>query len=110
MSEGVRNFTDSNFAGDALGSPLPVVVDFWAEWCGPCKMLTPIIEEVARELAGKVIVGKLDIDENPQTALRYSVSSIPSLLFIKGGQVVNQHTGLLPKKLLLDKINKTFNG
>jgi thioredoxin 1 len=110
MAEGVRNFTDGNFAGDALGSPLPVVVDFWAEWCGPCKMLTPIIEEVAGELAGRVTIGKLNIDDNPQTASRYGVSSIPSLLFIKGGQVVNQHTGLLPKKLLLDKINKTFGG
>ena len=104
----LTEFTDSNFAEKALKNSLPVVVDFWAEWCGPCKMLTPIIDEIAGELAGKVVIGKLNVDDNPQTAQRYSVSSIPSLLFIKDGQVVNQITGLMAKKPLLDKITKTF--
>ena len=110
MSDSLTTFTAGNFAAEALQNQLPVVVDFWAEWCGPCKMLTPIIDEIAKELAGKVVIGKLNVDENPQTAAKYSINSIPSLLFIKGGQVVNQHTGLLAKKPLIDKINKTFAG
>jgi thioredoxin 1 len=104
----MQQFTDSTFETDVLRNPLPVIVDFWAEWCGPCKALTPIIEEAANELAGKVVVGKLNVDENPGVASRYSVTSIPTLLFIKAGQVVDQHTGLLPKKLLVAKITKTF--
>jgi thioredoxin 1 len=104
----LKEFTDSNFSDAALGSALPVLVDFWAEWCGPCKMLAPIVDEIAKELAGKVVIGKLNVDNSPQTAARYGVSSIPSLLFIKGGQVVEQHTGLLAKKPLLDKIKRTF--
>jgi thioredoxin 1 len=108
MADTTREFTDSNFAVEALGSQLPVIVDFWAEWCGPCKALTPIIEEIASEMAGKVTIGKVNIDNSPKTATRYGVSSIPSLLFIKGGQVVDQHTGLLAKKQLLNKINKAF--
>ena len=107
-SSALKKFTDSNFASDALGNTLPVVVDFWAEWCGPCKMLTPIVDELAKELAGKAVIGKLNVDHNPKTAARYGVSSIPSLLFIKDGQVVEQHTGLLAKKPLFDKIKKTF--
>jgi thioredoxin 1 len=101
-------FTDENFTEAALRAPLPVIVDFWAEWCGPCRMLTPIIDEIAKEMSGAVIVGKLNVDESPGTAARYGVSSIPTLLFIKGGEVVEQHTGLLGKKMLSDKIRKTF--
>lgn len=102
------DFTDDNFTAEALQSPLPVVVDFWAVWCGPCKMLTPVIEEIAGELAGTIVVGKLNVDDSPKTAARYGVSSIPTLLFIKNGQVAGQHTGLLGKKALLNKINTTF--
>jgi thioredoxin 1 len=108
MAETMVTFTDENFAEAALRNPLPVIVDFWAEWCGPCRMLTPIIDEIAKEMSGSIIVGKLNVDECPKTAARYGVSSIPTLLFIKGGEVVEQHTGLLGKKPLSDKIRKTF--
>jgi thioredoxin 1 len=108
MSEGLKEFTDANFSAEALQSPLPVVVDFWAEWCGPCKMLTPIITKIAADLAGRVAIGKLNVDENPQTASRYSINSIPSLLFIQNGQVIDQHTGLLAEKPLNDKIKRVF--
>ncbi len=108
MADGVVAFTDENFAEAALRNPLPVIVDFWAEWCGPCRMLTPIIDEIAKEMSGMLIVGKLNVDKSPKTAARYGVSSIPTLLFIKGGEVVEQHTGLLGKKMLSDKIRKTF--
>lgn len=108
MSDVLADFTDANFSADALQSSVPVVVDFWATWCGPCKMLTPIIEDIAKELAGSVKIGKLNVDDNPATAARYSINSIPSLLFIKNGQVVEQHTGLLAKKPLLDKIKRVF--
>lgn len=108
MSEGLKEFTDANFSAEALQSPLPVVVDFWAEWCGPCKMLTPIITKIAADLAGTVTIGKLNVDTNPQTASRYSINSIPSLLFIHNGQVIDQHTGLLAEKPLSDKIKRVF--
>ncbi|MBN2189532.1 MAG: thioredoxin [Chitinispirillaceae bacterium] len=104
----MKVFTEDNFAAEVLQNQLPVVVDFWAEWCGPCTMLTPVIEEIAAENAGSVVVGKLNVDDSPAIAARYGVSSIPTLLFFKGGQVVDQHTGLLGKKPLLNKINKAF--
>jgi thioredoxin 1 len=109
MSENVKEFTDGDFASEALKNPLPVIVDFWAEWCGPCKMLMPIITKLAAEFSGKVVVGKLDVDKNPQTAARYSINSIPSLLFIQNGQVQEQHTGLLAEKPLGDKIRRVFD-
>ena len=108
MSEHVKVFTDSNFADEVLASKLPVIVDFWAEWCGPCKMLTPIIGDIASEYAGKVLVGKLDVDNNPQVAAKYGINSIPSLLFFKNGTIVEQHTGLLAKAPLKAKIDRIF--
>jgi thioredoxin 1 len=108
MSENVKVFTDSNFAIEVLASKLPVIVDFWAEWCGPCKMLTPIIEDIAGDYAGKVIVGKMDVDNNPQIAAKYGINSIPSLLFFKNGAIVEQHTGLLAKAPLKVKIDRIF--
>lgn len=104
----MKIFTESNFSEEALQSALPVVVDFWAEWCGPCKMLTPILEEVAKEFEGRVVIGKLDVDDNPALASEFAVNSIPTLIFLRNGQVEDQTTGLLPKKALIEKINQTF--
>ncbi|MBD3422662.1 MAG: thioredoxin [Chitinivibrionales bacterium] len=104
-SEQVVEFNDSNFDEDVLSSDMPVVVDFWAEWCGPCKMLTPIIDDLAQEFEGKIKIGKLNVDNNPGTASKYGVSSIPTLLFVKGGNVVDQHTGLLAKDPLKTKLD-----
>jgi thioredoxin 1 len=100
----VAEFTEQNFETEVLKSPLPVLVDFWAEWCGPCKMLTPIIEQVAGENKSVIKVGKLNIDNAPQLASKYGVSSIPTLLFVKNGAVVEQHVGMLAKKNLDLKI------
>lgn len=109
MSESLKAFTDQNFSDEVLASELPVVVDFWAEWCGPCKMLTPILEDIAPEYEGKVVVGKLNVDSNPQIASKYSINSIPTMLFFKDGEVVEQHTGLLAKGPLKVKIDRTFS-
>ncbi|KMQ50213.1 Thioredoxin [Chitinispirillum alkaliphilum] len=108
MSESMKVFTDQNFSEEVLSSELPVVVDFWAEWCGPCKMLTPILNDIAPEYEGKVVIGKLDVDSNPQTASKYGINSIPTMLFFKDGQIVEQHTGLLAKGPLKVKIDRTF--
>jgi thioredoxin 1 len=104
----IKEVTDQTFSAEVLSNSLPVVVDFWAEWCGPCKMLTPIIDELATEFKGKVAVYKLDIDSNAQTAARYAINSIPTLLFFKNGSVMEQHTGLLAKAPLKSKISKVF--
>jgi thioredoxin 1 len=104
MSENIIEFTEQNFETEVLNSPLPVLVDFWAEWCGPCKMLTPIIEQAASENRGVIKVGKLNTDNAPQIASKYGVSSIPTLLFVKNGIVVEQHVGMLAKKNLDAKI------
>ena len=109
MSNGpLKEFTDGNFTAEVLECTQPVVVDFWAEWCGPCKMLTPIMESLAAEFDGTVRMGKVNVDENPQTAARYGIVSIPSLLFIQGGKVVEQHTGLLAQAALKTKLTKIF--
>jgi thioredoxin 1 len=99
-------FTDSNFDTEALQSNIPVVVDFWAAWCGPCRMIAPIIEELADEYEGKVKVGKLDVDDNQQIAIRYGVRSIPTVLFLKGGQVVDTVIGAVPKSVFVEKLTK----
>ncbi len=105
-SAALYEFTDDNFEAEVLKSSIPVVVDFWAEWCGPCKLLTPIVDELANVYAGKVKIGKLNVDNSPVTASKYAVNSIPTMLFIKSGNVFDQHVGLLAKKSLQSKIDK----
>jgi len=94
------HFTDASFDQDVLKSDVPVLVDFWAEWCGPCRMIAPTIETIAEEFAGRVKVGKVDVDANGATAGRYQIRSIPTLLVFKGGQVVDQRVGALGKSEL----------
>ena len=102
MSENVYEFTDQNFESDVKKSDLPVLVDFWAVWCGPCKAIAPILEEVADEYKGKVKVGKVDVDQNQSTAMKYGVRSIPTLLLMKNGEVINQLVGAVPKANITD--------
>ena len=97
-------FTDENFDSEVISSDLPVLVDFWAEWCGPCKMIAPAVEELAGEFEGRAKIGKLDIDSNQVTAGKYGVRSIPSLLIFKGGEVVDQIVGAVPKNQLQAKL------
>lgn len=99
--------TDQNFEEEVIKSnPLPVLVDFWASWCGPCKMLGPVIEELAEEFKGKIKIGKLDVDGNSEIAGKYEVLGIPSLKFFKGGKIVDEMTGVQPKEILVKKIKK----
>ncbi|MEN3334850.1 MAG: thioredoxin 2, partial [Blastocatellia bacterium] len=93
--------TDENFAGEVEASPLPVLLDLWAAWCGPCRVIAPVIEELATEVAGRIKVGKLNVDENPQTAARFGVRSIPTLLILKNGREADRLVGALPKQEIL---------
>ena len=97
MAENLIEFTDDNFDTEVLKSNLPVLVDFWAESCGPCKMIAPIVEEIAGDYAGKVKVGKVNVDFNNQVAMQYGIRGIPALLVFKGGSVANQIVGAVPK-------------
>ena len=101
MSEKVLTLTDGNWAEEVLGSREPVLVDFWADWCVPCKTLAPSVEALAGELAGKLKVGKMNVEENSDVPFRYNVTSLPTLLVIKGGQVAEQRVGLMSKDKLL---------
>ena len=104
----VTHVTDKNFQQEVLKSDLPVLVDFWAEWCGPCKMISPIIDEIAEELRGKLKVTKVNVDEAQALASQFSVMSIPTLLIFKGGQPVDQIVGALGKDQLMEKIGSNL--
>ena len=105
MSE-IIEFTDSNFEEEVLKSDKPCLVDFWAEWCGPCRMVGPIVEEIASEYGEKLKVGKLNVDQNGQTAAKYGIMSIPSLLIFHQGKVADQIVGAVPKKQFVERIDK----
>ena len=98
--------TDANFQNEVLESDVPVLVDFWAEWCGPCHMIAPAVEAVAQEFSDKAKVGKLNVDLNQMTAMEYNVRSIPTLLFFKDGKIVDQVVGAVPKRVLAEKLER----
>jgi len=100
---------ETNFELEVLKAATPVLVDFWAVWCGPCKMIAPIIEELAAEYEGKLKIGKVDVDNHQQIAMQYGIRSIPTLLVFKGGKIVEQIVGASPKKSLVDKLAKHLN-
>ncbi|MBW1679231.1 MAG: thioredoxin [Deltaproteobacteria bacterium] len=100
--------TDTNFNEEVINAGTPVLVDFWAEWCGPCRMVGPVIEEIADEFEGRVKVAKLNVDDNQQTAAKYGIRSIPTLLLFKGGELVDQMVGVQPKANLVENINKVL--
>ena len=99
-------FTDQNFDAEVLKSDKPVLVDFWAPWCGPCQAMGPIIEELAKEFEGKTVVGKLNVDENSKTAQEYAIMSIPALKIFKGGKVVQEFVGMQAKETLKEALEK----
>ena len=100
--------TDDNFESEVIKSDKPVLIDFWAVWCGPCKMIAPIVEELASEYNGKIKIGKLDVDSNQQTSINFGVRSIPTLLLFKDGKLKETIIGAVPKKHLVDKINSVL--
>ena len=105
-AENVQTFTDGNFDETVIKAGEPVLVDFWAEWCGPCKRLAPTVDALATDYTGKLTVGKLNVDDNPNTAFKFQIRGIPALLLFKGGQVVESVVGLVPKEDLKKVIDK----
>ena len=98
--------TDAAFEKTVLQSPVPVIVDFWAPWCGPCRMVAPTLEKLAKENAGKMLVAKVNTDENPEWAMKYGVQGIPTMLFVAGGKIVHRQVGALPEPMLRDIISQ----
>lgn len=101
-------FTDDNFEQEVIQSDKPVLIDFWAVWCGPCKIIAPIVEELANEYEGKIKIGKLDVDENQQSSIKYGVRSIPTLLIFKDGKVKDTIIGAVPKVQIVQKLNSAL--
>jgi thioredoxin 1 len=108
MAGSMIEVTDQNFEQDVLKSPTPVLVDFWAVWCGPCKMIAPAIEEMAQKYTGRLKVVKLDVDQNQGTATTYGIRSIPTLLIFKGGKVVDQVVGAVPKSEIEKRLERVL--
>ena len=108
MAGNVKEISDGEFDTEILQSDLPAIVDFWAPWCGPCKSIAPILEELSGEYDGKIKIVKLNVDENPNTPTKYSVRGIPNLVFFKGGEVVEQIVGAVPKDQLVTAIEKVI--
>ena len=102
---GIINTTDKSFEADVISSDVPVLVDFWAEWCGPCRMVGPIIDELSKEFEGKAVVGKIDVDANQEFAAKYGVRNIPTVLLFKDGELISRQVGVAPKKTYEDAIN-----
>ncbi len=108
MSEHIKNVSDDSFNADVLNSSQPVLVDYWAAWCGPCKMIAPMLEEVASEFAGKVTVAKLNVDENQETAAKFGIRGIPTLMLFKNGEVAATKVGALSKSQLTEFLNSAI--
>jgi len=108
MSENIKHVTDASFDTDVLKAGTPVLVDYWAEWCGPCKMIAPILDEVAKDYAGRVTVAKLDVDANPGTPAKYGIRGIPTLILFKGGRVAATKIGALPKTKLYEWVDSVL--
>ena len=104
----VHKFTESNFDAEVLQSDLPVFVDFYADWCGPCKMMSPVIDKLAQEYDGKIKVGKVNVDENGDLAVRYGIMSIPNMVFFKNGEVADRVVGAIPKPAMKEKFEKNI--
>jgi thioredoxin 1 len=102
----VQELTDASFDAEVLKSPIPCLVDFWAPWCGPCRMVAPVIEELASEYAGKLKVGKLNVDDHQEVAARYGVASIPTIMVFKNGELAERVVGAVPKQVLKDVLSK----
>ncbi len=106
MADNVIEFTDANFQSEVIDSGEPVLVDFWAPWCGPCKLIAPTIEELAGDYDGKVRIGKLNTDDNPQTASSHQISAIPTVMLFKGGEVVERFVGVTPKEKFVASLDQ----
>ena len=98
--------TDTNFQEEVLDKEGLTIIDFWAEWCGPCKMISPIVEDLSSEYEGKALIGKVNVDDNPELSIKFGIRSIPTILFVKDGEIVDKVVGATPKQALIDKLNE----